>query len=141
MLRNAIRWATNEAPPVEVDGPGVLDVTIWRQRDSMSGSSREPDEPDDDEGAAAQARPLSDPNAMRIRLPAGTRARRVQLLTAKTTPRVDEEKGALVVTVPSIDAHEVVAVGCDGTRSQAYGSRLKAQGSRSVDQSVDVPRP
>jgi hypothetical protein len=47
---------------------------------------------------------------VRIRLPDGTRARRVQLLTAKTTPRVDDENGALVVTVPSIDAHEVIAV-------------------------------
>ena len=36
LLRNAVRWATNEAPPVEVDGPGVLDVTVWRQRESMT---------------------------------------------------------------------------------------------------------
>ena len=36
LLKNAVRWATNEAPPVEVEGPGVLDVTVWRQRDSMT---------------------------------------------------------------------------------------------------------
>src|SRR5262249_52141653 len=26
LLRNAVRWATAEAPPVDVEGPGVLDV-------------------------------------------------------------------------------------------------------------------
>jgi hypothetical protein len=30
LLGNAIRWATDEEPPVEVTGPGVLDVTAWR---------------------------------------------------------------------------------------------------------------
>ena len=36
LLRNAIRWTTGEPPPVEVDGRGVVDVSIWRQRDSMT---------------------------------------------------------------------------------------------------------
>ena len=36
LLRNAIAWATNEPQPVEVEGPGVLDVTVWRQRGSMT---------------------------------------------------------------------------------------------------------
>ena len=34
----------------------------------------------------------------------------VELLTAKTTPRVDDDNGTLVVTVPSIDVHEVIAI-------------------------------
>ena len=34
----------------------------------------------------------------------------VQLLTARTTPRVDDDNGTLVVTVPSIDVHEVIAI-------------------------------
>ena len=36
LLRNAVAWAANEPPPVEVDGPGLLDVTVWRQRESMT---------------------------------------------------------------------------------------------------------
>ena len=36
LLQNAVRWATDEAPVVEVDGPGVLDVTVWRQAGSMT---------------------------------------------------------------------------------------------------------
>jgi hypothetical protein len=34
----------------------------------------------------------------------------VQLLTARSIPRVDDDNGVLVVTVPSVDVHEVVAV-------------------------------
>ena len=36
LLRNAVTWATNEEPPVTVTGPGVLDVTVWRQKDSLT---------------------------------------------------------------------------------------------------------
>ena len=36
LLRNAIDWALNEERPVTVTGPGVLDVTVWRQKNSMT---------------------------------------------------------------------------------------------------------
>ena len=36
LLRNAVEWAANEEKPVTVTGPGVLDVTVWRQKDSMT---------------------------------------------------------------------------------------------------------
>ena len=36
LMRNALHWATSEDPPVTVTGPGVLDVTVWRQKDSLT---------------------------------------------------------------------------------------------------------
>jgi len=36
LLRNAVVWATNEDPPVTIVGPGVLDVTLWRQQHSLT---------------------------------------------------------------------------------------------------------
>jgi hypothetical protein len=36
LLRNAVEWATNEAPPVKVEGPGILDVAVWEQKASMT---------------------------------------------------------------------------------------------------------
>ncbi|MBI3696937.1 MAG: hypothetical protein HY238_19150, partial [Acidobacteria bacterium] len=36
LLRNAVEWAANEERPVTVTGPGVLDVTVWRQKESMT---------------------------------------------------------------------------------------------------------
>ena len=35
LLANAVRWALDEPPIVEVEGQGLLDLAVWRQRDSM----------------------------------------------------------------------------------------------------------
>ena len=109
LLRNAVKWATNEAPPVEVEGPGVLDVTVWRQRESMTVHLVNLTNPMMMKGPVREMIPIG-PERVRIRLAAGSRPRRVQLLTAGTTPRVEDDNGVLVVTVPSIDVHEVVAI-------------------------------
>jgi hypothetical protein len=58
------------------------------------------------------------PLRARIRLPAGTRASKVHLLTAGTPARVEQGRveqrgdgaGALTVTIPSVDVHEVIAI-------------------------------
>src|SRR6185436_14783351 len=36
LLRNAIEWTLNEPLPVIVKGPGLIDVTVWRQLDSLT---------------------------------------------------------------------------------------------------------
>ena len=36
LLRNAIDWALDEERPVTVYRPGVLDVTVWKQKNSMT---------------------------------------------------------------------------------------------------------
>src|SRR5262249_18064884 len=36
LLHNAVTWATDEEPVVQVTGPGVLDVTVWQQKDSLT---------------------------------------------------------------------------------------------------------
>jgi hypothetical protein len=45
-----------------------------------------------------------------VRMPDGARAKGVRLLVAGTTPTVRESQGWLELAVPSIRAHEVVAV-------------------------------
>ncbi len=109
LLRNAVSWAANEAPPVEVTGPGLLDVTIWRQRDSMTVHLVNLTNPMMMRGPLREVIPVG-PERVVIRLPPGTRAKKVQLLTAETSPRVDEAGGVLTVTVPSVGVHEVIAI-------------------------------
>ena len=109
LLRNAIKWATNEPPPVEVEAPGMLDVTIWRQRGSLTVHIVNLTNPMMMKGPLREVIPVG-PARVRIRLPAGARPGKVQLLTAKSTPRTTIDDGVLVVTVPSIDVHEVIAV-------------------------------
>lgn len=109
LLRNAVRWATNEPAPVEVEGPGMLDVTIWRQRGSMTVHLVNLTNPMMMKGPLREAIPVG-PLRARVRLPAGTKASKVQLLTAGTPARVESSGGTLTVTVPSVEVHEVIAI-------------------------------
>ena len=88
LLRNAVAWAANEPPPVEVDGPGVLDVTVWRQRDSMTVHLVNLTNPMMMKGPLREVIPVG-PQRVQRASAAQTRARRVQLLTAGTSPRVE----------------------------------------------------
>ena len=109
LLANAVRWAANEPAPVEVAGPGLLDVTIWRQRSSITVHLVNLTNPMMMKGPLREMTPAGT-QRVTVRLPAGSRAQKVQLLTAGTTPRVETTGSTLVVTVPSIECHEVVAI-------------------------------
>lgn len=109
LLRNAVAWATNEPLPVQVDGPGVLDVTVWRQASSMTVHLVNLTNPMMMKGPLRETIPVG-PFRVRIRLPAGTRARKVQLLTAGTTVNNPPGGDAVTLTVPSVELHEVIAI-------------------------------
>ena len=109
LLKNAVSWAANEPAPVEVTGPGVLDVTVWRQRDSMTVHLVNLTNPMMMKGPLREIIPIG-PLRATIRLPDGGCAKKVQLLTAGTAPRVDQTGATLTVTVPSVDVHEVIAI-------------------------------
>jgi hypothetical protein len=108
LLGNIVAWAVNEPPPVAVTGPGLVDVTVWRQRESMTVHLVNLTNPMMMKGPLREVIPIG-PLTVTIRMPAGLRARRVQLLTAGGTPRV-AGTGTLTVTVPSVGVHEVVAI-------------------------------
>jgi hypothetical protein len=109
LLRNAVDIATGEPRPVTVTGPGVLDVTIWRQKDSLTVHLVNLSNPMMMKGPLREFIPLPAQEAT-IRLPEGRRPRAVKLLVAGTTPRTREANGELHVTIPAITDHEVVAV-------------------------------
>ena len=109
LLRNAIAWAADEPPPVEVSGRGMLDVTAWRQRDSLTVHLVNLTNPMMMKGPLREAIPVG-PLTARIRVPGGARVTQVHLLTAGTTPRTEQSSGVLTVTVPSVDVHEVIAI-------------------------------
>ena len=69
LLRNTIAWAANEPPPVEVDGPGLLDVTAWRQRESMTVHLVNLTNPMMMKGPLREVFPIG-PLKVRVRLPA-----------------------------------------------------------------------
>jgi hypothetical protein len=109
LLRNAIEWATHEERPVTVTGPGVLDVTVWRQKDSITVHLVNLTNPMMMKGPFREPIPVG-AQQVRLKLPEGIRAKKVQLLVGGVTPRVEEAGGYLSLTVPSVLYHEVVAV-------------------------------
>ncbi|HUA62052.1 MAG TPA: beta-galactosidase trimerization domain-containing protein [Verrucomicrobiae bacterium] len=109
LLRNAVEWALNEAPVVSVTGPGTLDVTVWRQKDSMTVHLVNLTNPMLMKGPVRELIPAP-AQKVAVRLPAGMHAKKVQLLGAGQAARAQESNGVLTVTVPSVLDLEVVAI-------------------------------
>jgi len=110
LLRNAVAWATNEDLPVSVTGPGVLDVTVWRQKDSLTVHLVNLTNPMMMKGPVREILPVGE-QRVRVRVPDGLRAKQLRFLVAGTAPPFRQSGEWLEVTVPSIHVHEVVAVG------------------------------
>jgi hypothetical protein len=109
LLRNAVEWATNEEPPVTVTGPGVLDVAIWRQRNSLTVHLVNLTNPMMMKGPIRELIPVG-PQRVRVRLPEGMKPRRIHLLAARKTANAKRDGEFFVVAVPSVLDHEVVAI-------------------------------
>jgi hypothetical protein len=109
LLQNAVRWATNEESPVEVTGPGVLDVTAWRQAASMTVHLVNLTNPMMMKGPFRELIAVGEQRVV-VKLPAGTTARKVRLLVAGREIPGEQLGTRLTVTVPSIRDHEVVAI-------------------------------
>lgn len=110
LLRNAVLWATNEDAPLSVEGRGVLDVAIWEQKDSITAHLVNLTNPMMMKGPVREIIPLSR-QAVRIRVARdGRRITKARLLVAGREVPFHEEAGAVVVDVPTIELHEVVAL-------------------------------
>ena len=109
LLKNAVTWAANEPSPVEVAGPGVLDVTAWRQRASTTVHLVNLTNPMMMKGPLRELTPVG-PLRVQVRLAPDARPSQVSLLTAGTTVPVRIENGTLRVDVPSVALHEVIAI-------------------------------
>lgn len=109
LLRNAVAWATNEAAPVTVAGAGIMDVTVWRQKSSLTVHLVNLSNPMMMKGPIRELLPIGKQD-VRVRLPDGLKAKSVRLLVANQNIPVRQSGEWLDVSVPSILAHEVVAV-------------------------------
>ncbi len=109
LLRNTLAWATNETQMVEVTGPGVLDVAAWQNQDSIVVHLVNLTNPMTMKGPYREFVPVGE-QTVRVRLPAGVRAKKVHLLVAEKVPVFRDRGSEIIVTVPSILDHEVVAI-------------------------------
>jgi hypothetical protein len=109
VIKNAVAWATNESQPLTVEGRGVLDISVWTQKDSMTAHLVNLTNPMMMKGPIREIIPAP-PQRVAIRIPDGRRMQRVQLLVSGKQPAVKQDAGVVRLEIPSIELHEVVAV-------------------------------
>lgn len=109
LLRNAVTWATREEQPVSVAGAGVLDVTLWRQKHSMTIHLVNLTNPMMMKGPIREFISVGE-QRVRVKLPNDVSVRRAHFLVSKASADSHQVDGWLEVTVPSILDHEVIAI-------------------------------
>ena len=112
LMRNAVHWASGASQPMIVSGAGLVDVSFWRQAGSLAAHLVNLDHPAALKGFIHDTAPVG-PFTVSLEIPAGTRARRVRLLEAGSNPRVRQTGSRLIVEVPRVQRHEVVAIDLD----------------------------
>ena len=108
LLANAVAWAANEAPPVKVEGKGVFDLSIWTQKNSMTVHLVSLNNPMTMKGPIREVIP-SPPQTVSVKLPAGKKLAKVQLLVAGKTVTPRRSGEVITVEVPPIGVNEVIA--------------------------------
>jgi len=109
LLRNAVHWVTNEPRPIAVEGPGVMDVSVWTQKNSMTVHLVNLTNPMMMKGPVRQIIPIPR-QKVRVRIPDGRRIAKVHLLVAKAAVPYRQENDAIELEVPSVGLHEVIAI-------------------------------
>jgi hypothetical protein len=109
LLRNAVIWATNETAPVSVEGQGVLDISVWEQTNSMTVHLVNLTNPMMMKGPVREVFPITN-QSVRIQIKEKRRVAKAKLLVAGKTMPFRNEQGAILLDVPSIDVHEVIAL-------------------------------
>jgi len=109
LLRNTLLWANNEPPEIEVLGPGLLDVTVWRNPGSITIHLVNLTNPMTMKGPYRDFFPIGE-QTLKLRLPEALHPKQARLLVAEKSVVVDRSGEVLTITVPSVLDHEVVAI-------------------------------
>ncbi|MBC8469071.1 MAG: beta-galactosidase trimerization domain-containing protein [Planctomycetes bacterium] len=109
LLRNIINWAANEEPPVKVTGPGIIDLTVWRQKQSMTVHLVNFTNAMMMKGPFREFIPIGEQN-LQIKIPRNTKVKKIHLLVSGTNPDYQTKDDIVSLIVPSILDHEVVAL-------------------------------
>ncbi|HKJ78060.1 MAG TPA: alpha-amylase family protein, partial [Prolixibacteraceae bacterium] len=108
LLQNTIRWALNEEPIVEINGPGVIDVTVWKQEDSMTVHLVNLTNPALMKGPFKEFIPV---NAnVKIKIPGGIKVKDVHLLIKGEKPKIQTDGKTLELSVPQIADYEIIGI-------------------------------
>ncbi|MDF0546292.1 beta-galactosidase trimerization domain-containing protein [Sphingobium sp. H39-3-25] len=109
ILHAMVTWAADEVGPMTVEGPGLVDIAYWRQHKSLAAHLVNYTNPMALGGAFREAI-RTGPYRVSLQLPKDATLTSVRLLEANLTPVSRREGDRLIVDVPDILYHEVVAI-------------------------------
>ena len=109
LLRNSVLWAANQEQPLQVVGPGVLDVALWEQKDSMTAHFVNLTNPMMMKGPVREIIPVPG-QKVRVAIPQGRRVSAAHLLVAEKAVAYQQAGRFLTAEIPSIGLHEVLAI-------------------------------
>jgi hypothetical protein len=109
LLKNAVLWAMDETSPMTVTGAGLIDMSYWRQKNSLAAHLVNMNNPMMMKGPYREILPAG-PYTVSLAIPADAKVGAVKLLESGTVPKMHRDGSRLVVEVPRIRLHEVVAV-------------------------------
>ena len=109
LLHNTIRWITRDERAVAVDGPGFIEMFAWETGPGYAVHLLNYTNANAFHGWLQSVEPLG-PQQVSMKLPAGVRAKTIELLRSERSVPFHFDDGVLRFTVPSLDDYEVAAV-------------------------------
>jgi hypothetical protein len=101
-------WAFNENQMVTVEGPGVIYITVWRQQSSLTVHLVNLTNPMMMKGPFRELIPVD--LRVSIQVPGGIKVKDVKLLVKGENPKFEISNGKVVLDVPQVSDHEIVAL-------------------------------
>jgi hypothetical protein len=108
LLNNTIRWALNEDPIVTLKGPGLIEVTVWRQKDSMAVHLVNLSNPMMMKGPFRELLPVD--TEVSIKIPDNDKLTGVHLPMREKDPPYTFKNGIVTLTVSQIFDHEIIGL-------------------------------
>jgi hypothetical protein len=108
LLNNTIRWALNEDSIVTVKGPGMIETTVWRQKDSMAVHLVNMTNPMMMKGPFRELIPVD--AEVNIKIPDNLKVTGVRLPMRDKEPQYTTKNGVITLTVTQIFDHEIIGV-------------------------------
>jgi hypothetical protein len=108
LLTNTIRWALNEEPLAEVKGPGVIDVTIWKQEHSMTVHLVNLTNPMLMKGPFRELIPVSE--EVTINMPGGLKPKGIRFLVSGLNPDFEIDGNRIKISASDIYDHEIIGI-------------------------------
>lgn len=108
LIENTIKWALNEESLIEVNGPGVIDVTMWRQKSSMTVHLVNLTNPMLMKGPFRELIPIA--ADVSIKLPVDFKVIDIKLLVCGQKVPYRIENGRACLKIPEIYDHEMIGI-------------------------------